>query len=129
MILGDIDAGISAGDAGNLLPRAHHGDAAGAGRRDDLARPETHLMHLAEDAGGKGIMTRSVKAVLHYAFENLKLNKIEIRCGVGNAKSRAIPERLGFKLDGILRDEEWLYDHFHDIAVYSLLASEWKEIR
>ena len=81
------------------------------------------------DYGGKGIMTRSVKAVLHYAFENLKLNKIEIRCGVGNAKSRAIPERLGFKLDGILRDEEWLYDHFHDIAVYSLLASEWKEIR
>ena len=72
-------------------------------------------------------MTRSVKAVLHYAFENLKLNKIEIRCGVGNAKSRAIPERLGFKLDGILRDEEWLYDHFHDIAVYSLLASEWKD--
>ena len=27
--------------------------------------------YLAEDAGGKGIMTRSVKAVLHYAFENL----------------------------------------------------------
>ena len=73
-------------------------------------------------------MTRSVKAVLHYAFENLKLNKIEIRCGVGNAKSAQF-ERLGFKLDGILRDEEWLYDHFHDIAVYSLLASEWKEIR
>ncbi|PFV56899.1 GNAT family N-acetyltransferase [Bacillus cereus] len=85
--------------------------------------------YLAEDAGGKGIMTRSVKAVLHYAFENLKLNKMEIRCGVENVKSRAIPERLGFKLDGVLRDEEWLYDHFHDIAVYSLLASEWKEIR
>ena len=85
--------------------------------------------YLAEDAGGKGIMTRSVKAVLHYAFENLKLNKMEIRCGVENVKSRAIPERLGFKLDGVLRDEEWLYDHFHDVAVYSLLASEWKEIQ
>ena len=96
----------------------------------ELGKKATSLgYYLAEDAGGKGIMTRSVKAVLHYAFENLKLNKIEIRCGVGNAKSRAIPERLGFKLDGILRDEEWLYDHFHDIAVYSLLASEWKEIR
>ncbi|OOG91221.1 GNAT family N-acetyltransferase [Bacillus pseudomycoides] len=85
--------------------------------------------YLAEEAGGKGIMTRSVKAVLRYAFEELKLNKIEIRCGVENQKSRAIPERLGFKLDGVMRDEEWLYDHFHDLAVYSLLASEWKEIR
>ncbi|MEY8349043.1 GNAT family protein [Bacillus cereus] len=83
--------------------------------------------YLAEDASGKGIMTRSVKAVLHYAFEELKLNKVEIRCAVGNQKSRAIPERLGFKLDGILRDEAWMYDHFQDLAVYSLLASEWKK--
>ena len=41
----------------------------------------------------------------------------------------ALDRDLGFKLDGILRDDEWLYDHFLDIAVYSLLASEWKEIR
>ncbi len=74
-------------------------------------------------------MTRSVKAVLHYAFENLKLNKMEIRCGVENVKSRAYSRTFRFKLDGVLRDEEWLYDHFHDVAVYSLLASEWKEIR
>ncbi|MDR4191123.1 GNAT family N-acetyltransferase, partial [Bacillus pseudomycoides] len=54
---------------------------------------------------------------------------IEIRWGVENQNSRAIPGRLGFKLDGVMRDEEWVYDHFHDLTVYSLLASEWKEIR
>ncbi|ABS23563.1 GNAT family N-acetyltransferase [Bacillus cytotoxicus] len=85
--------------------------------------------YLAEEAEGKGIITRSVKAVLRYGFEDLKLNKMEIHCGVQNKKNRAVPERLGFRLDGILREEEWLYDHFHDIAVYSLLASEWKKIR
>ncbi|MGG2063992.1 GNAT family N-acetyltransferase [Bacillus sp. S14(2024)] len=85
--------------------------------------------YLAEEASGKGIMTRSVKAALRYAFEELKLNKVEIHCGVNNQKSRAIPERLGFNLDGIMRDGECLYNQFHDIAVYSMLAREWREKR
>lgn len=83
--------------------------------------------YLAEEASGKGVMTRCVEVVLRYAFEELQLNKVEIHCGAANVKSRAIPERLGFQLDGIMRDGEWLYDHFHDIAVYSMLAREWKE--
>lgn len=81
--------------------------------------------YLAEEAGGKGIMTKSVTAVLRYLFEDLKLNKVEIHCGVDNDRSRGIPIRLGFKLDGVMRDGEWLYDHFHDMAVYSMLASDW----
>jgi ribosomal-protein-serine acetyltransferase len=74
---------------------------------------------------GKGIMTRSVNALLKYAFEELKLNRVEIRCGTENLKSKAIPERLGFQQEGIIRDGEFLYDHFIDSYVYSLLSIEW----
>jgi ribosomal-protein-serine acetyltransferase len=96
----------------------------------DWAKKTTTLgYYLVEEASGKGIMTRSVKAALRYAFEELKLNKVEIHCGVKNRKSRAIPERLGFHLDGIMREGEWLYNHFQDIAVYSMLAREWREKR
>lgn len=74
---------------------------------------------------GEGIMTDSVRTMIDCAFSTYQLHRIEIRCGVENRKSRAIPERLGFHLEGIQRDGELLYDHFHDLAVYSILTSDW----
>lgn len=74
---------------------------------------------------GQGIITRSCRELIRYAFEQLQLNRIEIRCAVGNDKSQAIPQRLGFTEEGILRDAEWLRDHFNDLKVYSLLLSEY----
>ena len=47
--------------------------------------------------------------------------------GLKNIKSRAIPERLGFKYEATLRQCEWLYDHYVDHAVYSMLASEYTD--
>ncbi|WP_160724591.1 GNAT family N-acetyltransferase [Bacillus sp. USDA818B3_A] len=81
--------------------------------------------YLAKNAEGHGIITRSVKALLNYCFFQLGLNRIEIRCGVKNNKSRAIPERLGFVKEGIVRDGEHLNGHFHDLFIYSMLAREW----
>ena len=78
---------------------------------------------------GHGIMTQSVKALTDFAFNELHLNKVEIRAAVGNIKSRSIPERLGFIQEGILRSNEWLYDHFVDHAVYSVLADEWQKMQ
>ncbi|PLR90077.1 GNAT family N-acetyltransferase [Bacillus sp. T33-2] len=82
--------------------------------------------YLGAGAQGKGIMTRSVSALLNYAFFELGLNRVEIRCGAGNKKSRAIPERLGFSYEGTIRDGERLYGHFHDLIVYGMLAREWR---
>lgn len=74
---------------------------------------------------GKGLMTEACRGLVKYAFDELKLNRVEIRCATENTKSRAIPERLGFKEEGILRQAEWLYDHYVDLVVYGILASEW----
>ncbi len=81
---------------------------------------------LAKNFQGNGIMTTAVKGLIDQAFQEYELNRVEIQCGVENKKSRAIPERIGFKQDGIIRDAEYLYDHFHDTILYSLLAREWK---
>ena len=82
---------------------------------------------LSKDAQGHGIMTKVVQALCQYAFEELQFNKVEIRAAVGNAKSRAIPERLGFVKEGTIRSAEWLYDHFVDHVVYGMLANEWSK--
>ncbi len=73
-------------------------------------------------------MTKTVKALMHYAFEELQLNKVEIRAAVGNVKSRAIPERLNFTIEGTIRDAEWLYDRYVDHVVYGMLVKEWQAL-
>lgn len=75
---------------------------------------------------GHGLMTSACRALITHAFAELGLNRVAIRCATGNAKSCAIPERLGFQRDGVLRQAESLYDHYVDLAVYSCLASEWQ---
>ncbi len=81
---------------------------------------------LDKQAQGKGLATRCCRVPINYAFEDLGLNRIQINCNVENAKSRAIPERLGFRLEGILRQVEWLNNDFRDWAIYAMLAEDWK---
>ncbi len=82
---------------------------------------------LGEEFQGNGIMTKVAKTLTDYAFNELKLNKVEIRAAVGNKKSRSIPERLNFVNEGCIRQAEWLYDHYVDHVVYGILAEEWNE--
>ncbi|HLQ71969.1 MAG TPA: GNAT family protein [Bacillota bacterium] len=80
---------------------------------------------LAESYQGRGIMTVAVKALIDIAFKEYQLNRVEIQCSVHNEKSKGIPERIGLKQEGIIRDSEYLYDHYHDCVIYSVLAKEW----
>jgi ribosomal-protein-serine acetyltransferase len=74
---------------------------------------------------GQGIMTSCCKAILDFAFSKLGLNRIQIKAGIGNARSSRIPERLGFKFEGIERAGEKFQNHYKDLEVYSLLKNEW----
>jgi ribosomal-protein-serine acetyltransferase len=81
---------------------------------------------LAADRQGKGLMTRAARELVRFAFEELGLNRVGIKTATGNARSRAIPERLGFRHEGVIRESERLYDRFVDLDVHGLLASEWR---
>ncbi|MFD1356749.1 GNAT family N-acetyltransferase [Fictibacillus halophilus] len=54
---------------------------------------------------GKGYMTEAVQGITDFAVNELKARRIEIRCDTKNVRSAAIPERLGFTLEGIHRND------------------------
>jgi ribosomal-protein-serine acetyltransferase len=73
---------------------------------------------------GKGIVTRACRLLIEYAFDDLDMNRIEIRCSAENQRSAAVPERLGFTKEGFLRQAEFRNGKFHDFYVFGLLAED-----
>ncbi|WP_214837472.1 GNAT family N-acetyltransferase [Exiguobacterium sp. s36] len=75
---------------------------------------------------GRGYMTEAVEAVVRFGCAQFDFKRIEIRCESTNEGSRLIPERLGFQLEGMLRNEDLSADGIRltDTAVYGLLPGE-----
>ncbi|MFN8160176.1 MAG: GNAT family protein [Solirubrobacterales bacterium] len=80
---------------------------------------------LARSEQGRGTMTLAVGALLDHAFCTWELNRVEVRCALGNERSRRIPERLGFTKEGVARESQRFGDRYLDSVVYALLAREW----
>lgn len=74
---------------------------------------------------GKGIATEATRKMVNLAFRNMDMNRVTIRCGVGNEKSSAIPKRLGFTFEGIERNGERHNHNYIDLEVFSLLRNDW----
>lgn len=73
---------------------------------------------------GKGLMTHACRTLVDFLFSQYQLNRIEIQVALENQKSRAIPERLGFTHEGLVRQVEKIGDKYRDHVVYGLLSSE-----
>jgi ribosomal-protein-serine acetyltransferase len=78
---------------------------------------------------GRGIVTRCCRVLIDYLFDVRKLNRIQINCNVENTRSRKVPERLGFTLEGVHRQVEYVNGRFGDWAVYAMLKDEWGQNR
>lgn len=82
---------------------------------------------LVEKMTGRGIATAATRKMVNLAFRNMEMNRIQIRCGVGNEKSSAIPRRLGFTFEGVERNGERHNRSYIDLEIFSLLKREWAE--
>ena len=81
---------------------------------------------LTEHGRGRGVMTACARALIDFAIDDLEINRVEIRCGVDNVSSRAIAERLGFRLEGTARQDMILNGPYVDLVIYAVLAREWR---
>ena len=84
----------------------------------------------AASAQRSGINTETKRLLLAHAFEELDCIAVEFRTHFFNRTSRAAIERLGAKLDGILRNHRRGADgNLRDTCVYSIIAGEWPTVR
>ncbi|MEA2383900.1 MAG: ribosomal-protein-serine acetyltransferase [Solirubrobacteraceae bacterium] len=93
--------------------------------RFDWANRATSIGYwVAADRQGRGLVTEAVRALVAYAFDDRGLHRIEIAAAVDNARSRAVPERLGFAEEGVQRAGERHGERYLDLVVYALLATD-----
>ncbi|MFJ7405729.1 MULTISPECIES: GNAT family N-acetyltransferase [unclassified Lysinibacillus] len=79
---------------------------------------------IAKAYWGMGYAPEGIKALLNYAFETLKLNKIEAKVEPANVNSIRVLQKLNFTFEGQLRQYENSNESFIDINIYSILKAE-----
>jgi len=80
---------------------------------------------IADDYSGKGISHTSLKSFIGFLFEKAGLNKLEIQFMVTNRRSAAVAEKLGFIVEGVIRQSYILNGAYHHLVLTGLLKTEW----
>lgn len=94
--------------------------------RIDWSIPKVEIGYwIRKSCSGKGYVAEAVKEISRYALEDLKVNRVEIRMSSENEKSWRVAERLGFLLEGTLRNECRNVDgSLRDTRVYALTPGD-----
>ncbi|HEX2489385.1 MAG TPA: GNAT family protein [Blastocatellia bacterium] len=84
---------------------------------------------VAREKRGMGVVSEALGAMLDYGFDHMNLHSVEAGVTPGNEASTRMLQRLGFRLEGHLR-ENFLTDRgFVDSLIYSMLRSDWESAR
>jgi ribosomal-protein-serine acetyltransferase len=74
---------------------------------------------------GRGITSRSAQALISSVFDELGLSRVDLRTSIGNTRSRAVAERLGFTFEGVLPRGLQFMQRADDVALYGVTARQW----
>ncbi|MFC7440600.1 GNAT family N-acetyltransferase [Laceyella putida] len=78
---------------------------------------------------GKGYISEAVRGLTVFAFEILEANRVEIRVDQRNVRSRKVAERLGYKLEGVLRNHQLAVDgRLENTCVYAMVPEEFRSL-
>lgn len=79
---------------------------------------------LHHDYWSKGVMREALTKMLRFGFKDMNLHRIEATVTVGNERSASLLKRLGFSLEGTMRDKSRRQGEFLDLWLFSLLECE-----
>ncbi len=85
---------------------------------------------LVKACTGKGYAAEAANAAIRFAFEQLKVLRVDLQCAADNAASRQVAERCGFTPEGRFRQHHRKKDgSLVDVLWYGLLRSEWSNLQ
>lgn len=84
---------------------------------------------LGQPFWNKGITTEAAKAVIHFAFHTLHLNKITSSYLESNPASGRVMEKCGMEREGVLKQHVCKGKEFHNLHVYGLVKSDYLTAR
>ena len=108
-----------------VIANAAHVGNCGLKGLDPRARKAELWMYLGDrDSWGKGYGTEACVALCRFGFERLNLNRIHLYTPVYNQRAVALYEKVGFKTEGVLRQDVFQDGQYHDAVVMGLLRQE-----
>lgn len=85
---------------------------------------------IRKSAAGKGHVTATVKLLTALAFDVIKANRVYIRCAPENLRSVAIPKRVGYTYEGLIRNSiKDANGQIRDLMMFSLIPEDWEALR
>lgn len=78
-----------------------------------------------EEHEGRGLVTKASRALTEVAFRDLAMHRVWLTADPLNTRSCAVAERLGFRLEGLRREDTYTDGRFRDTALYAVLEDEW----
>jgi ribosomal-protein-serine acetyltransferase len=80
------------------------------------------------DYEGRGLTSRAARGLITAVFDELGLRRVDLRTSIGNQRSRALAERLGFTYEGILPRGLQFIHRADDVALYGMTAEHWRQL-
>ena len=94
-------------------------------RMDELNRVAEIGYVLNPDYWGNGFATEAAKRVMEFAFEELKVNRVEARFMFGNEASLKVMHKIGMKFEGYQRESLFVKGRYRTIGIASILKREY----
>ncbi|RNL76188.1 50S ribosomal protein L7/L12-serine acetyltransferase [Citrobacter sp. MH181794] len=82
---------------------------------------------LDEEHQGKGILSQALQAMIHHYAQRHEIRRFVIKCRVGNVRSNQVALRNGFRLEGCLRQAEFLNGDYYDVNLYARIIDGYSE--
>ncbi|MGO9482048.1 MAG: GNAT family N-acetyltransferase [Candidatus Kryptoniota bacterium] len=76
---------------------------------------------------GKNLATTATAILMNYLFEKLRLHRIYIQAATDNGPSNKVIRKLGFKLEGVLRENEKVQERYLDHNIYGMTDHDFKD--